>query len=93
MFLTNHAHVLLAVAESPDARVDDIASRVGITNRQALSILRDLEEAGYLLRHRVGRRTHYTLDPDRPFRHPALSEHTVAELLDIFVSAEVKATG
>lgn len=93
MFLTNHAHVLLAVAESPDARVDDISQRVGITNRQALSILRDLEEAGYLVRHRVGRRTHYTLEPDRPFRHPALSHHTVGELLDLLVGAQVEATG
>jgi len=93
MFLTNHAHVLVSVAESPDIRVEDIAQRVGITNRQALSILRDLEEAGYLLRHRVGRRTHYTIEPDLPLRHPALEEHAVGELLNLLVADEQEAAG
>lgn len=83
-FLTNHAHVLLAVAAEPDARVEAIAERVGISGRQALAILADLEEAGYLRRTRVGRRTHYELQPSRPFRHPALAHHDVAELLAVF---------
>lgn len=85
MLLTNHAHVLLAVADLPDIRVDEIGARVGITNRQTLSILRDLEDEGYLVRTRVGRRTHYTVEPDRPFRHPALAGHTVAALFDAFL--------
>jgi predicted transcriptional regulator of viral defense system len=83
-FLTNHAHVLLAIAADPDARVEDIAEQVGITTRQALTILRDLEEDGYLQRTRTGRRTHYTLSPARPFRHPSIAHHKVAELLAIF---------
>ena len=45
-FLTNHGHVLLAVAADPDVRVEDVAERVGITPRATLSILRDLEDAG-----------------------------------------------
>ncbi len=83
-FLTSHAHVLLAVAADADARVEDIAERVGITTRQALTILRDLEEGGYLQRTRTGRRTHYTLSPSRPFRHPLIAHHTVSELLAVF---------
>ena len=83
-FLTGHAHVLLAVSADPDARVGDIAEQAGITTRQALTILRDLEEDGYLQRTRTGRRTHYTLSPARPFRHPSIAHHTVAELLAIF---------
>ena len=84
MFLTNHAHVLLAVAADSGLRVEDIAARVGITKRQALSILRDLEEDGYLQRSRNGRRSHYEIHPERPFRHPATAGHDVAELLAIF---------
>ena len=30
-FFSNHAHVLLALAETPDARLRDVAERVGIT--------------------------------------------------------------
>lgn len=83
-FLTNHAHVLLTVAGDPDGRVSEIAARVGVTERQALSILRDLQDAGYVERERIGRRTHYTVIGDRPFRHPRTATHDIAELLAIF---------
>lgn len=82
--LTNHGHVLLAVAGTPDARVSEIAARVGITVRATLAILKDLEGAGYLTRHRVGRRSHYTVDRHQHFRHPATADHEVDELLAIF---------
>lgn len=83
-FLTNHGHVLVAVARSPDALVSDIAGRVGISTRATLTILNDLEEAGYLTRQRVGRRNHYRVARHRPFRHPATAGHDVDELLSIF---------
>ncbi|GGG44926.1 hypothetical protein GCM10011374_04080 [Kocuria dechangensis] len=82
--LTNHGHVLLAVAGSPDARVTEIADQVGITVRATLAILKDLESAGFLTRHRVGRRSHYTVDRHQHFRHPATAAHEVAGLLAIF---------
>ena len=85
-FLTNHGHVLLAVAADPDARVEEVAARVGITARATLGILRDLEDAGYLVRTRSGRRTHYELLPHRPFRHPSTAAHEIDELLAIFLS-------
>ena len=85
-FLTNHGHVLLAVASDPDARVADIAAQVGITQRAALSILRDLENGGYLTRTRNGRRTHYELRPHQHFRHPSTAQHEVDELVAIFTS-------
>lgn len=86
-FLTNHGHVLLAVATGPDRRVSDIAAEVGITTRATLTILNDLESAGYLRRTRIGRRTHYTLDPGRHFRHHLTADHEIGELLAIFTTA------
>ena len=88
-FLTNHAHVLLAVAGSPDARVQDIAATVGITPRATLLILQDLEDAGYIHRTRIGRRNHYTLHRGRPFRHPTTAHHNIDELLTIFADLAV----
>ncbi|MFP3712632.1 winged helix-turn-helix domain-containing protein [Puerhibacterium sp. TATVAM-FAB25] len=85
-FLTHHGHVLLAVARSPDARVADVAARVGISPRATLTILKDLETAGYVRRRRVGRRSHYTVDPHRHFRHPADADHEIGELLAIFAA-------
>ncbi|MGY1637034.1 winged helix-turn-helix transcriptional regulator [Geodermatophilus sp. SYSU D00742] len=76
--------MLLAVAADPDLRVADIAARVGISTRSALSILRDLEGEGYLVRTRRGRRTHYEVQPHRPFRHPSTAHREVDELLAVF---------
>jgi len=83
-FLTNHGHVLLAVAIDPDIRVQEVARSVGVTTRATLLILKDLEDAGYIHRERVGRRTHYTVDRGCRFRHPAAASHRVAELIAIF---------
>ena len=85
-FLTNHGHVLLAVARAPDVLVSDIADQVGITTRATLAILKDLETAGYLRRDRVGRRSHYTVDTHQHFRHPATAAHEIGELLEIFAT-------
>ena len=85
-FLTNHGHALLEVARDPDIRVKELAQIVGITTRHALLILRDLEDAGYVRRERVGRVNHYTVHSSRPFRHPAEASHQVHELLDIFTA-------
>jgi DNA-binding transcriptional ArsR family regulator len=86
--LTNHGHVLLAVAGAPDIRVEELAQVVGITTRAVLLILRDLEDAGYVRRERVGRRTHYTVQRHRPFRHPVAAAHTIDELIAIFAGAD-----
>lgn len=83
-FLTNHAHVLLAVARDPDARLRDVAATVGVTERAAQAIVADLEAAGYLTRERVGRRNRYTVNPAGRFRHPAEADHQVGELLALF---------
>jgi predicted ArsR family transcriptional regulator len=83
-FLSNHGHVLLAVANDPQARVRDIAERVGITERAAQQILSDLVESGYLTKERVGRRNVYGLQSGQPFRHPAERARTVDELVAIF---------
>lgn len=91
-FLTNHGHVLLSVAQDPEIRVADIAGRVGITPRAALQILKDLEDAGYLHRTRVGRRTRYRVEPHQHFRHPATASQEVDGLIHLF-SPPKPATG
>jgi hypothetical protein len=83
-FLTNHGHVLLAVAADPDIRVADIASRVGITPRAALQILKDLESTGYLSRTRIGRRTRYSIEPHQHFRHPTTATREIDGLIALF---------
>ncbi|KIS25971.1 hypothetical protein TV39_18220 [Arthrobacter sp. SPG23] len=83
-FLTNHGHVLLAVAADPGIRVADIAGQVGITPRAALLILKDLESCGYLHRTRVGRRTFYNIEPHQHFRHPTEAAREIDGLIRLF---------
>ena len=80
-FLTNHAHVLVCLAEEPDIRGRDVAARVGITERSAQAIIADLVAAGYVTRSREGRRNRYGIDAAAPLRHPLERDHTVGELL------------
>jgi len=69
--LTSHGHVLVEIARNPKARVRDISAVIGITDRSTQAIISDLERAGYVQRVRTGRRTHYVLNADNPFRHGA----------------------
>lgn len=85
-FLTNHAHVLLALARDPQCRLRDVAALVGITERSVQAIVADLEAEGYLTRIRVGRRNVYRLHPNRRFRHPAESRHRIGELIELFTA-------
>jgi predicted transcriptional regulator len=80
-FLTNHAHVLICIAEQPDVRIRDIAVRVGITERAAQRIVADLADEGYVVRKRVGRRNEYEVNKDVPLRHPQQRHRSVGEIV------------
>jgi len=83
-FLSNHGHVLIHIGKNPDALVRDIAVEVGITERRALGILKDLEEAGYISITRHGRRNEYKINPRGRFRHPMEASKPISALLSIF---------
>lgn len=85
-FLTNHAHVLLCISSDNEMRLRDLAERVGITERAAQRIIRDLCDGGYLTRTRVGRRNHYDVNENLPLRHPVESARQVGELLKLIQS-------
>jgi predicted ArsR family transcriptional regulator len=87
-FLSNHGHVLIALSRDSDARIRDIAATVGITERAAQGILKDLEDGGYVAKERVGRRNTYRVDGRRTLRHPAESDTSVDDLVAIFDKAE-----
>lgn len=82
-FLTNHAHVLIAINRNPELRQRDIAHAVGITTGAVQRIISDLEEGGYIERERVGRRNRYQVSADRPLRHPLEATHAVGDLLGL----------
>ena len=81
MFFSNHAHVLICLAERPHARLRDVADRVAITERSALRLITELEEAYILERKKEGRRNRYIINKSAHLRHPIESNCTGGELL------------
>ena len=82
-YFSNHAHVLIYLADNGDARLRDVADAVGITERAVQMIVADLEEAGVLERTRVGRRNRYSVREDLPLRHPVEEHCLVRDLLQM----------
>lgn len=82
-FLTSHTQVLLCIHRDADARLRDIARTVGVTERAAQRIVRDLVDSGYVARKRVGRRNQYIVNTHLHMRHPSQEEHEISELLEV----------
>ena len=87
-FLTNHAHVLLCIAQDPEMRLRDVAERVGITERATQRIVADLEADGYLERSKVGRRNHYRIHPELKFRHPIEEDIAIGSLIELLGASD-----
>ena len=81
-FLTNHALVLIHVANHPRSTLREISYAVGITERAALSILRAMEEEEIITRHKEGRRNRYWVDFHALLQHQLKAPYSVAELAE-----------
>jgi DNA-binding IclR family transcriptional regulator len=90
-FLTNHARVLLCIAHDPGVRLRDIAARTGVTERTAYGIVTDLTEAGYVVKHKDGRRNRYQIQAHLPLPETDSRERTIGEILALLTGADVSA--
>jgi DNA-binding MarR family transcriptional regulator len=88
-FLTNHARVLLCVAQDPAIRLRDIAAVLGITERSAFGIVDDLVAAGYLEKQREGRRNRYEIRHDLPLAESTVRERTIGQLVELLAGDSV----
>jgi DNA-binding Lrp family transcriptional regulator len=82
LFLTNQARVLLYISQHPASTARKIAQAVGITERATQRLIRDLDEAGYITRKRVGRHNEYVVHRDRPVSGEIVGDLPVSALLD-----------
>ena len=87
-FLTNHARVLLCIAQDPGVRLSDIADRTGVSDRTAYGIVTDLTEAGYVVKHRDGRRNRYQIQAHLPLPETDSRERTIGEILALLAGAD-----
>src|SRR5437867_1499414 len=91
-FFTNHALVLLCIANDSDILLREIANAVGITERAAHRIIGDLEDGGYISRERKGRRNYYQVHAEAALEqpglnHPLLKGRTMAEIAVSYIAA------
>jgi DNA-binding IclR family transcriptional regulator len=92
-FLTNHVRVLLCIARDPGVRLRDIAAGTGVTERTAYGIVTDLTEAGYVVKHKDGRRNRYQIQARLPLPETGSRERTIGEILALLAGAGDEATG
>ena len=92
-FLTNHGRVLLCIARDPGVRLRDIADRLGITERSAHGIVTDLAEAGYVVKHKDGRRNRYQIQAHMPLPEPASQEPAIGDVLALLTGAVLSSDG
>ena len=79
-FITNHGLVLAAIARRLGATARELGDVVGVTERAAHRIIKDLEDGGYVTKTRVGRQNSYQVHPDVAVKDE-LSDAAVGELL------------
>lgn len=66
---SNHGHVLFCLARDSEARLRDVATDVGITERAVQKIVRDLQDGGMISVTKSGRRNCYRIHKKQPLRH------------------------
>ena len=83
--LSNHGLTLICLARNPEMTLREIGDWVGVTERTAHEITKELCADGYLTRTKEGGRNRYTVHPEMPMRHPEMDEHTVGEMVAMLV--------
>ena len=69
-------------------RLRDIAANLGITERSAHGIVTDLAEAGYIVKHKDGRRNRYQIQDHLPLPEPTSRERTIGEVLTLLTGTD-----
>ena len=81
--ITNHGLVLSYISKHPRSTAREIAEAVNLTERSIRKIIDDLENAGFIVRRREGRRNRYRIKPHIVMSHPSHGEIAVGDLLEI----------
>lgn len=84
-FLTNHARVLLCIAHDPGVRLREIAASLDMTERGAYGIVTDLTTAGYVVKHKDGRRNRYQIQAHLPLPEPGSRAPAIGEVLAVLL--------
>ncbi len=76
---TNHGLVLIRIWVDPDATLSEIADDIGVKERAVYLIVRDLVEAGFIDKQKVGRRNQYHVNIERALDYRPIPHTTIRE--------------
>ena len=79
--VSSHGTVLFCIAANQACTIDDLSKTLFLTRRTVWTIVGDLRRAGMLHIRKNGRRHHYSVNLDAPFRHPVLKGITLRQVL------------
>jgi len=79
--VSSHGAVLFYIAVHPECTIRQIADDMALTQRTVWGLIGDLRRAEMLNVRRDGRRHHYTVNLEAPFRHPILTDLTLRTVL------------
>lgn len=80
-FLSHHAHLLIALDSEDHKTIDQLAVEIGVTARSVASLLNDLIDGGYVVKAKVGRQNHYSINRAAPLRHQTSANKNIGDLL------------
>ncbi len=79
--VSSHGTVLFCIAANQDCTISDLSESLFLTRRTVWGIVGDLRRADMLNVRKNGRRHHYSVNLDAPFRHPVLKGITLRHVL------------
>jgi DNA-binding transcriptional regulator PaaX len=82
-FVTNHALVLVYLANHTRITALALSSSIGITERAVRKIIADLEAEGYISKEKEGRRVKYSINKKLPLRHQTQQDKSIHRLLQV----------
>ena len=80
---SNHGHVLFCLARDTEARLRDVATDVGITERAVQKIVRDLQDGGMISITKSGRRNCYRIHRKQRLRHELERDCKLRDLIRV----------
>ena len=79
--VSSHGSILFYVAVRPNCTIKEIAEAMSLTRRTVWGVIGDLRRADMLHVRKEGRRHHYRVNLDGPFKHPVLNGFSLRVVL------------
>jgi len=80
--VSSHGSILFYIAVNPNCTIKGIAEAMSLTRRTVWGVIGDLRRADMLDIRKDGRRHHYSVNLDAPFKHPVLKGFNLRVVLD-----------